>query len=302
VSAGPAAWSGPLILRVLSPAHDPLRALRERATQNALATLGYPVPRVLTASADRGPLGAGFLVMERAAGRPLLEARRPGVGRTLAETHARLHALNAEALLRALDDEGRAAGWGFDRDAFSFESHLASLDRRIRQAGLAGLADGMRWLLDRRPAGPSARVICHGDFHPQNLLTVAGRATAVLDWPNVVVAPPEYDVAATRVILTQTPVALFPVPVALRPLAAAARRLVAARYLAVYRKLRPLDRARLPYFEAAGCMRGLVRTAEARVGGAAAANPLDASAYGERLAARFARVSGVPVALPPRRG
>jgi aminoglycoside phosphotransferase (APT) family kinase protein len=287
---------------VLSPAHDPLRALRERATQNALATLGYPVPRVLTASADRGPLGAGFLVMERAAGRPLLEARRPGVGRTLAETHARLHALNAEALLRALDDEGRAAGWGFDRDAFSFESHLASLDRRIRQSGLAGLAEGMRWLLDRRPSGSAARVICHGDFHPQNLLTLAGRATAVLDWPNVVVAPPEYDVAATRVILTQTPVGLVPVPVVLRPIAAAARRLVAARYLAVYRKLRPLDRARLPYFEAAGCMRGLVRTAEARVAVAASTNPLDTSSFGERLAARFARVSGVPVALPPRRG
>ena len=287
---------------MLSPAHDPLRALRERATQNALATLGYPVPRVLTASADRGPLGAGFLVMERAAGRPLLEARRPGVGRTLAETHARLHALNAEALLRALDDEGRAAGWGFDRDAFSFESHLASLDRRIRQSGLAGLAEGMRWLLDRRPSGSAARVICHGDFHPQNLLTLAGRATAVLDWPNVVVAPPEYDVAATRVILTQTPVGLVPVPVVLRPIAAAARRLVAARYLAVYRKLRPLDRARLPYFEAAGCMRGLVRTAEARVAVAASTNPLDTSSFGERLAARFARVSGVPVALPPRRG
>jgi len=285
---------------VLSPAHDPLRALRERATQNALAGLGYPVPRVLTVCVDRGPLGAGFLVMERAAGRPLLDARRPGVARTLAQAHTRLHALNPEPLLRALDDEGRAAGWGFDRDTVSFESHLSSLDRRIRDGGLAGLAEGMRWLLDRRPAASSARVICHGDFHPQNLLAVDGRVTAVLDWPNLVVAAPEYDVASTRVILTQTPVALFPVPVALRPLVAAARRVLVAHYLTVYRKLRPLDRARLPYFEAAACMRGLVRTAAARVAGSAATNPLDASSFGERLAARFARVSGVAVALPPR--
>ena len=207
---------------MLSPGHDPVRALRERATQNALAGLGYPVPRVLIASADRGPLGAGFLVMERAAGRPLLATRRPGIGRTLAEAHARLHALNAEALLRALDDEGRAAGWGFDRDAVGFESHLASLDRRIQAAGLAGLADGMRWLRTRQPAERSARVICHGDFHPQNLLAEDGRVTAVLDWPNALVAAPEYDVAATRVILTQTPIALLPMPAALRPLAAAA--------------------------------------------------------------------------------
>ncbi len=91
-------------------------------------------------------------------------------------------------------------------------------------------------------------------------------------------------------------------PAALRPLAAAGRRLLAARYLAVYRKLRPLDRTRLPYFEAAGCMRGLVRAGEARVGAGAAPSPLDASSFGERLAARFGRASGVPVTLPPPRG
>jgi aminoglycoside phosphotransferase (APT) family kinase protein len=301
VTAGPAAWSGPLILRVLRPGHDPVRALRERATQNALARLGYPVPRVLIASADRGPLGVGFLVMERAAGRPLLATRRPGVGRTLAEAHARLHALNAEALLRALDDEGRAAGWGFDRDAVSFESHLASLDRRIQEAGLEGLADGMRWLRTRQPAERSTRVICHGDFHPQNVLAEDGRVTAVLDWPNVLVAAPEYDVAATRLIVARMPLALLPVPGAIRPLAAAGRRLLAARYLAVYRKLRALDRTRLPYFEAAACMRGLVRAGSARLMEGAAPNPLDTSSFGERLAACFGRASGVPFALPPRR-
>jgi hypothetical protein len=32
--------------------------------QNALATLGYPAPRVLAASADPAPLGGGFLVMD----------------------------------------------------------------------------------------------------------------------------------------------------------------------------------------------------------------------------------------------
>jgi len=91
------------------------------------------------------------------------------------------------------------------------------------------------------------------------------------------------------------------VPTALRPLLAAGRRLLAARYLAVYRTLRPLDRTRLPYFEAAGCMRGLVRAGAARVAEGAAPSPLDASSFGERLAARFGRASGVPVALPPRR-
>ncbi len=282
----------------MNPAHDPSRALRERAIQNALAVQGYPAPRVLAASADRSTLGAGFLVMERATGRPLLDDRLRGVSATLADAQARLHALDAEPLLRALDDEGRVAGGGFDRRVVGYEGHLAALDRRIRAAGLTGLGPGLRWLLDRRPAG-GPRVICHGDFHPQNLLAEGGRVTAVLDWPNALVAEPECDVAATLIILRLTPVEVFPVPAALRLLVAALRPIMTARYLARYRRARALDGSRLRYYEAGACMRGLVRAAEARVAGDA--NPLDASSFGERLAARFARVSGVPVALPPWR-
>jgi aminoglycoside phosphotransferase (APT) family kinase protein len=281
----------------MSSTQDPLRALRERATQNALADLGYPVPRVLAACADRGPLGAGFLVMERAAGRPLLEVRPWGVSAALADAHARLHALDAEVLLRALDDEGRAAGGGFDRRTVALENHLAALERRVQRGSLVGLSPGMRWLLDRRPAG-GRRVICHGDFHPQNLLAANGRVTAVLDWPNALVAERECDVAVTLVILRLTPIELFPVPVALRPLTAMMRSIMTARYLARYRREHPLEPERLSYHEAAGCMRGLVRAAEARLAGSD--NPLDTSSFGDRLAARFAQVTGVAVSLPPR--
>lgn len=218
----PAAWSGPLVLRLLNAAQDPRRALLERAIQNALAGLGYPAPRVLAACADRVALGAGFLVMERAAGRPLLEGRPWGVSAALADAHVRLHALDPEPLLRALDDAGRAAGGAFDRRTVARDGLLAALDHRIRRGPLPGLATGMRWLLERRPP-EGASVICHGDFHPQNLLTVNGRVSAVLDWPNVLVADPECDVAATLVILRLTPIALFPVPAALRPVLAALR-------------------------------------------------------------------------------
>jgi aminoglycoside phosphotransferase (APT) family kinase protein len=281
---------------VLSPAHDPRRALKERVTQNALVGLGYPVPRVLAASADRGPLGAGFLLMERAAGRPLLEARPWGVSAALADMHLRLHALDAETLLRALDEEGRAAGGGVGRCAVTLESHLGALARRVEGGPWPGLAAGMRWLLARRPLDRDP-VICHGDFHPQNLLVADGRVSAVLDWPNVLVADAECDVAATLVILRLTPIELFPVPAALRPLLGGLRSIMTGRYLARYRRARPLDAARLAYYEAAGCMRGLVRTTEARL--ASSDNALDVSSFGERLAARFARVTGVAVSLPP---
>jgi len=79
LSGAPEPFSIPLILRVLGSQHPPARALSERATQNAVVGLGYPAPRVLLASPDPTILGGAFLVMERLAGRPLLDAQRLGV-------------------------------------------------------------------------------------------------------------------------------------------------------------------------------------------------------------------------------
>jgi aminoglycoside phosphotransferase (APT) family kinase protein len=291
----PAPFSIPLILRVLGARTPPARALSERATQNAVAGLGYPAPRVLLASADPAILGGAFLVMEKLEGRPLLDARRMGIGSVLAEMHLRLHALDAEVLLRALDREEPP----IDRATATFEAYLARLDRRIAQAGLHGLEQAMRWLLEHRPPDGPARVICHGDLHPQNVLMARGRVTGVLDWPNVVVADREFDVAATGVIRFVPP-GVMGVPRALRALVALAAQVLAKRHASAYRARHPLDAVRLAYHEALACMRGFLRTAEARAAARAggALNPLDASAFGERLCARFAHITGVVPVLP----
>ena len=78
----------------------------------------------------------------------------------------------------------------------SLDGHLGQLEARIGR-NLPGLAPAMRWLLDHRPGPGGVRAICHGDFHPQNLLFDGREITAVLDRPNVLVADPAYDVAAT---------------------------------------------------------------------------------------------------------
>src|SRR3989454_11587379 len=95
-------------------------------------------------------------------------------------------------------------------------------------------------------------------------------------------------------------VGLLGVPPALCGLVEIARRILVARYLHGYRRRQPLDAARLAYHEALACMRGLVRTAEARLAptGESGLNPLDGSLFGERLAARFARLTGVTPRLP----
>jgi aminoglycoside phosphotransferase (APT) family kinase protein len=299
-------FAGPLILRLLGPQHDPTRVLRERVTQNTLAGLGYPAPRVLLASPDRAPLGGAWLIMERLPGKPLLQARYLNLSRILADTQLRLHALDAEALLRAMDEEGRdsraAGGPVISREMITLEGHVAQLEARIARGSLDGLRPAMAWLVERRPGEQSRRVICHGDFHPHNILYSGSSVTGVIDWPNAVVAEPAYDVATTRIILRYTPIELSTLPGPLRWLVATARLVMVKRYLAGYRRRRSIDPRSLAYYEALSAMRALIRAAESRRGqGAAASNPLDASRFAETLAAHFSAISGVTPILPPRR-
>jgi aminoglycoside phosphotransferase (APT) family kinase protein len=297
----PPSWSVPLILRVLGLHHSPGRVLRERATQNALAELGFPAPRVLRASADPAVLGGPFLVMERVPGRPLLGARFFNLSRILVDLQLRLHALDAEALLRALDAEGRAARAAgrppVDRDMVTLEGHLEQLESRVRGGRLDGLGPAMTWLVERRPPERGRRVICHGDFHPQNVLVDGRAVTGVIDWPNTIVADPAYDVAVTKTILSLTPIELSAVPAVVRWVARVTRPRMMRRYVAGYCRRRPLDPGALAYHEALAAMRWLVRAAESRRDGQARPGTLEASAFPERLCARFFELTGITPTL-----
>jgi aminoglycoside phosphotransferase (APT) family kinase protein len=302
LGGAPPPYAGPLILRLLGPREIPARALREAVTQNTVAELGYPAPRALFASADVAPLGGAFLVMERLPGTPLTEAGPAMMSRVLLEMQLRLHALDAEALLRALQREDRAStaaggpalGW----ETMTLDGHLAQLERRIARGSLDGLAAGAAWLARHRPPEPAQRAICHGDFHPSNILVSGTTVTGVIDWPNALIADPAYDLATTRTILGLVPLDLLGLSAPLRWLSAGLRPLMMKRYLAGYRRSRPLDPGAFAYYEALSCMRQLVRTAENR-GRPGPLNPLDASSFGEALAARFARITRILPRLPP---
>lgn len=293
--------SGPLILRVLAPHYDPRRALREQAIQNALAEQGYPAPRVPLASADPGILGAGFLIMERLPGRPLLAMRRLGMAGALVRAQRRLHALDPEPVLKAI--EGAMPNGSREH---TVAGELAQYERRVARSSLLGLAPALGWLRASRPSVEGPTVVCHGDFHPQNLL-VNDRLelTGVLDWPNTLFAEREYDVANSRVILRYAPADLVEVPRSMRWVVRAARLALVRRFVAGHRRAAPLAPSAFRYYEALGCMRGFLRVAEQRVLAARAGTPLtriDASSFGERLARRFARLTGVRPSLPPIKG
>ena len=300
----PQAYAGPLVLRVLGAQDPGARALREAVTQNTVASLGYPAPRSLLATADRSVLGGAFLIMERLPGEPLTKSGLFTVRRILLDMQWRLHALDSEALLQALaradrvsvSTGGPALGW----ETMTIDGHLARLEQRVAGGGLAGLSAASQWLRAHRPPEPTRRVICHGDFHPQNILVSGGVATGVIDWPNTIVADPAYDVASTKTILGVTPVAVLGLPVALRWIVAAVLPGMVKRYVRDYRQRRALDPTALAYYEALCCMRQLVRTAENRLRAQPGAlNPLDASSFGEAMAARFAAITNVAPTLPP---
>jgi aminoglycoside phosphotransferase (APT) family kinase protein len=281
----PRAFARPLVLRVLRPHHEPARVLREQATQNAVADLGYPAPRVLLAVTDSAVLGAPFLLMERLSGRTLLETRAVGMGAVLADLQLRLHALDSAPLARTLGP------------AFTLDGYLDALGARIDRGALDGLAPLLAWLRAHRPAD-GALAICHGDFHPQNVIVDRGGLTGVLDWPNALVADPAFDVASTLNILRFVPAGLTSMPPALRGLARLFQPLLAHRYLGRYRRRRSIDDARLAYYQPAAALRALVRAGESRRGVGGAPSGLDASPYAARLLEHARRVTGVIVSLP----
>jgi aminoglycoside phosphotransferase (APT) family kinase protein len=225
--------------------------------------------------------------MERLPGRVLVDAQRVGMAGVLVDAQLRLHALKAGPLFAAIDQDPGSGGHA----TVEFESYLRSLEYRVARAKLDGLKPVLSWLRSYRPS-PGLPVICHGDFHPRNLLVVAGRLTGVVDWPNTVVAEAEFDVASTLNILRFVPADLAAPSKVTRALAAVAR------YLRGYRRRRRLDPDRLAYYEVATAMRALVQTGEARVGRGRALGALERSDYATRLAARAQQLTGVAVALP----
>ena len=247
---------GRLILRLGREGSHPPRFALEAVTQNAMAEMGYPAPRVLVLETDTGPLGGPFLVMQRLAGRPLGQefaafvadprrmARLPSafaaITRTWVEMQARLHQQPVAPLLRASADAG------IDERMLTFDGQLARLAASIEDAGLTALLPAVAWLTTHQPDDRAAAVICHGDFHPLNIVADGDAASGVIDWANVVIAAPEMDVASAVANIATLPIkvpAVMRVP--LRLLIATLLR----RYVSAYRQFRPLDQARLRYYQ-----------------------------------------------------
>ena len=212
------AWEDGLALRLFREGRD--RSVEpERIGIPAALAGGIAAPRTGEAVSVAGREGT---VMERIDGENLLDlvGRKPllmpreawATGRM----HARLHAIAAPAELDTVHE--RAREW---IGSVEMPPRLAALAEET----LAGLEGGDR--------------LCHGDFHPGNILLEPGGRRVVIDWGFCEAGPPESDVART-VALMQLGEPLDPRPTMVfitrffRPVATGL-------YLRAYRSLRPVD-------------------------------------------------------------
>ncbi len=179
---------------------------------------GVPAPRIFEVLDVDGRRG---IVMEHVSGPSMYADLRTnwlkviGHARLLAELHVQMHR----------------------RSIFDLPMQHESLRRRIQEAPFPAeiRAEALR-RLDLLPEGTA---VCHGDFHPGNVILTA-RGPRILDWPTAMCGNPLGDVARTSLILRL----LDPEPDTRGAwLLRRARDVFHATYLNRYLQLRPVTRA-----------------------------------------------------------
>jgi aminoglycoside phosphotransferase (APT) family kinase protein len=265
LSGADAPWDVRLILRLFRPDHGD-RPRIETAVQNAVADLGYPCPRALL-SGGAGRIGERpFMIMERVNGKRLIDyVTKPGratfrVTPTLAEAHTRLHALDPAALRERLRAHGLTES---DFARTTFESELADLGATVAELKLEALTAAMEWVRANRRT-TQHEVICHGDFHPANIMLEPDGTYHVIDWSLIRFADPEYDIARSVILWRRAPIDTTLVRGPVRVLIGAGRRLLLFRYKRLYRQRRPFDPERLRYYEAFDALRVIALTLAGR--------------------------------------
>jgi aminoglycoside phosphotransferase (APT) family kinase protein len=249
----PPLLADPVALRVFGTTGDDGVMRQEHAVLKFVTGHGFPAPVPLAAVpvGPENPVGLPWMVLPRVEGEPLLAVigRAPWAAaarvRELAGLQVRLHSLPAAGA--PLPAEGSLVDRWLTQRGPAIEAVASPRARRV--------------LEDLRARAPALRteepVVCHGDFHPLNVLSRrdgAGWHHVVIDWTDAAVGDRHFDVART--------IALFRVAslvagssverVALR----AAGPWLARVYRRAYERAVPLDAVRLAYWSAAHLLQG----------------------------------------------
>jgi aminoglycoside phosphotransferase (APT) family kinase protein len=194
----------PLVLRLYPEYRGSEDAVWESSVQNALAEKEYPAARAFNVCTDKAILGGAFYIMEFLPGQPLWTAPFDMIPILLGTTHANLHKMDPAPLVESLQVHG------FDENRYRFRTDFFdALTIAAKGTEFPWKRAMLDWLIQNRPPKPERLAMCHGDFHPLNILILEGKVTGVLDW-HLSIADPVLDVANTIRLIGM--VKHFPVP------------------------------------------------------------------------------------------
>ncbi len=185
----PPSWAAPLVARLASIVGRYPALQREAQLQGWCASHAFPAPKVL-AVLSPGEVAEGPVeVMERLPGTTAAVAMEEGradiVGR-LGALLAELHAVPVPGWATPQDPEWSVAERRLDLARFVVHRHV--------DGGLVSALARVEALLPSLEV--SDPVICHGDFHPYNVL-VEGDRFGVIDWSIAGVGDRHADLAWT---------------------------------------------------------------------------------------------------------
>jgi len=214
------AWGDGTILRLLRNSDGQRQNEMQAAAIEAAAACGVRVPTVFSAATVMGRPG---LVMERIEGADYLTlmGKQPWLVFSVGSLSGRVHAKLHEAVASDALPELRALLRARIQTCARLPQHLA------------------QFAIERLEALPDGDRLCHGDFHPGNLLRSKG-GPVVIDWTNATRGDPDADVARTDLMLRvgEPPPGS---PVIVRVLARIGGRILLWRYLSAYRRGRPVS-------------------------------------------------------------
>ncbi len=242
----PTGFPRELVLRLFRSPGESGRVIIESTVQNAARVAGHPVPEVPVDSVGHLLTDRPFIIMERLRGATLggllddqmVFEKLPGL---MANLQAGLHRVDSADLRK------RLAEAGVDIEKMSPAAMLDRISAIAESTGAADLIAVNSWLVDHWPNQPVDPVICHGDFHPNNILVADGKVTGLIDWGNGKFTHPEFDVAITHLIMSIGPIEGSSVPS--EELRLTIDRAM-TRYLAAYRSHLPIDDNLLGYYGA----------------------------------------------------
>jgi aminoglycoside phosphotransferase (APT) family kinase protein len=236
--------SNSLVLRLYPQFYGTHNAVWESTIQNVLADEGYPVARAYLVCTDMSILGGAFYVMACLPGELMMTAPFETIPGLLGRTHAALHGIDPAPLVKTLEERG------FDERRYRLGGRFDWLEERASK--YPWIHDAVEWLIENRPPEPARLSICHGDFHPLNILVQDGQVTGVLDWPGFIIADPVLDVANTTVLTAVS---------AKHLLGLETPDLAVEMYLGAYQAERPLDLEYLDYYRVRRCVYALLEGA-----------------------------------------